>query len=326
MDCKWRSERLGRVAALAALAAVLSALPATAGEGDRLRTFATSSTGVGPGAVQLSSGLYEAALSDGYRLTTHGPDPVLPEIELGPLGPGGPERPPHCATSAYQHVLYGYPAVISKNRLDQLAGEFRAHIRRMNALLNEAAIESGGAGADYRFLCDGNGEIRIDTFTNDTIVPYFTNIVTAARAAGFRDPDVDYTIFYDGNFPGICGFGSFADDARLTADNRNNTGGYGVTYESCWFSRTPMHENGHTQGAVQGGAPKHDGTNHCTDHQDVMCYPSSSRPCPGDFRFDCGYDTYFDAAPEEGEWLASHWNLGSPLNRYIDFASTGLAP
>ncbi len=316
----WRLERLGCVAVLAAVVAVVAVAPATAGEGDALRTFATSSTGIGPGANRLPNGLYEVTLEDGYRLTTHGPDPVLPQVDVGPIGPGGPERPPHCATSPYQHVLYGYPAVIGTNRVDQFAGEIRAHIRRMNALLNEAAIESGAAGADYRILCDDRGEIRIDTFANGTIVPYFTNIVEAARAAGYRDPNVDYTIFYDGNFPGICGFGSLWGDDRPSADNRNNAGGYGVTYQSCWFTRTPMHENGHNQGAVQAGAPQHDGTNHCSDHEDIMCYPSTSRPCPGDFRFDCGYDTYFDAAPEEGEWLASHWNLGSTLNRYIDFA------
>lgn len=35
--------------------------------------------------------------------------------------------------------------------------------------------------------------------------------------------------------------------------------------------------------------------------------------------FDCGFDTYFDSAPEPGEYLAANWNLGSPLNRFIAF-------
>ncbi|MDQ3981819.1 MAG: hypothetical protein M3271_03965, partial [Actinomycetota bacterium] len=86
-----------------------------------------------------------------------------------------------------------------------------------------------------------------------------------------------------------------------------------------WFSRTPMHENGHNQGAVQSGAPHEDGTNHCTEHEDIMCYPSSSLECPDQMYYDCGFDTYFDAVPEPGEWLDTHWNIGSRVNRYIEF-------
>jgi alpha-tubulin suppressor-like RCC1 family protein len=37
--------------------------------------------------------------------------------------------------------------------------------------------------------------------------------------------------------------------------------------------------------------------------------------------YDCGHDDYFDAAPEPGEYLASHWNVGSTLNRFIAFGT-----
>ncbi|MDP9068610.1 MAG: hypothetical protein M3N53_09765 [Actinomycetota bacterium] len=274
---------------------------------------------LGDGAQLLPNGLYQVTLGDGYTMTTHGGDLLREEALVNPLAPGAAERPPICATGNVQHVLYGHPDVISRNRVEDVKEQIRTHIRQMNALLNAAAMESGGVTADYRVACDANGEIRVDSFVNPTLIPYFTTVVAAARDAGFSDPDVDYSIFYDGEFPGICGIAELWRDSRPSADNRNNSGGYAVTYESCWFSRTAMHENGHNQGAVQAGAPNHDGTNHCTEQLDVMCYPSTSRACPTSMLYDCGYDTYFDAKPEAGEWLDSHWNIGSRVNRYIVF-------
>ncbi len=274
----------------------------------------------------LPNGLYEVTLPDGYTFTTHGGDPALAEIGHGEsLGPGDPERDPVCATGYVQHVLFGRPPGLP-SRFDQVKDEIRAHVRRMNAVLNEAAEESGGTTADYRVACDESGEIRIDEFVNTSAVPYITTIIMAARDAGFDDPKVDYSIFYDGDFPGVCGIAEFSNDTSLDENNRNNDGGYAVTYEGCWFSRTPMHENGHNQGAVQSGPPGSDGAGHCTEHEDIMCYPSTSLQCPDQMYFDCGFDTYFDAAPEPGEWLDSHWNLGSPLNRYIVFGGGEVAP
>ena len=50
--------------------------------------------------------------------------------------------------------------------------------------------------------------------------------------------------------------------------------------------------------------------------------------CPGAVRFDCNHDDYFDSAPEPGEYLEGHWNLGSPLKRFLTFTAGGppLAP
>ena len=36
--------------------------------------------------------------------------------------------------------------------------------------------------------------------------------------------------------------------------------------------------------------------------------------------FDCGWDSYFDACPEAGEYLASNWNIGSGVNRFIQYS------
>lgn len=274
---------------------------------------------LGPDARKLDNGLYEVTLADGYRFLTHGPDPDLMDSHGTNIGPGDPERPPVCATGHVTHVLYGHPAGIQANRLEEFESEIRAQIRRINAVLNDAALESGNTTADYKVACDAGGDIRIDTFEHRYLSPYLPQIVLSAREAGFDDPKVDYLIFYDGDFPGICGFGEFYPDTTLAANNGNNDGAYGVAYRNCWFSRTPMHEGAHMMGAVQTGAPREDGGHHCNDPYDVLCLHYTTLDCPEVMAFDCSYDTYFDAAPEDGEWLASHWNLGSRLNRYILF-------
>jgi hypothetical protein len=35
-------------------------------------------------------------------------------------------------------------------------------------------------------------------------------------------------------------------------------------------------------------------------------------------QIDCANDTYYDPRPEPGEWLATHWNIGAPHNRFVD--------
>jgi hypothetical protein len=88
-------------------------------------------------------------------------------------------------------------------------------------------------------------------------------------------------------------------------------------------------------GAVQPEAPNSTGSGgHCNEDADVLCYspdggdrnqgPEVER-CPGALRFDCNFDDYFDSAPEAGEYLASHWNVGSPLNRFIQLAGAEVA-
>ena len=50
--------------------------------------------------------------------------------------------------------------------------------------------------------------------------------------------------------------------------------------------------------------------------------------CAGRLHLDCGHDDYFDTAPEAGEYLASRWNIGSRVNRFLSFggAAENAAP
>ena len=288
--------------------------------------------GLGP-TKRAAKGLLRVKLRDDTSVVTHGLDPQ-PNAPERAVDFAGPERAPVCASDFYQHVLYGYPSGAA-NRVASVKATIQAEIRRMNALLNEEALASGGKTADYKVLCDDTGEVRVDVFqsSESNQQTSFSGVVSAARAAGYDASNADYTIFFDSSAPNACGTGTYSDDQRLTATNANNSGGdYAVVYSDCWTDRTAMHENGHNQGAVQYDAPFSTGSGaHCNDGYDIMCYSDGGDRdvgmttfCADKMRFDCRHDTYFDTAPEPGSYLATNWNLGSPLNRFIAFDEDGV--
>jgi hypothetical protein len=278
---------------------------------------------VGPldDAVRVAGGLYEIPLRTGPPLLTHGADAPA---ESGADPRLGAQRPPVCAPDFHQHVLYGRPAT-APDRLAAAVPIIEASMGNMNAELDRAALESGGRHADYRVKCNSAGRLAIGMFVN-LGSSSFRDVVDAARLGGALDPNADYTIFYDDPSVTACGIGSFSADEQPGAANENNSGGgYAVVYPRCWNAHTVMHENGHNMGAVQSGAPNATVVHaHCRDESDVMCYADGAEGaigildrCQGGQRFDCGYDDYFDVAPERGEYLETHWNLGSRANRFI---------
>ncbi|MEO7804669.1 MAG: hypothetical protein ABIS18_10190, partial [Actinomycetota bacterium] len=216
------------------------------------------------------SQLEEIRLPDGRSLFTHGPDPRPAHGEAELMVPDA-TRPPVCATENYQHILYGRP-FFQPSRFEEVAPTLRAVVKYMNALLNKEAIESGNVEADFKVLCDESGEIKIDEFVS-TGVDYIS-IFDAAYQAGYNNPTVNYSMFFDSNGGAFCGVGSYSQDDRPSQNNRNNQGGgYALTYEPCWMGRAPLHENGHNMGAVQPDAPYSTGSGaHCYEHRDVMCY------------------------------------------------------
>jgi hypothetical protein len=271
----------------------------------------------------------------GPPLLTHGPDtrqemsgPRVAGRASGGIGfgRGSAQRAPVCADSHALQAIYARPSG-TRSRFKRTAREIRAAIRRMDAVLNSESLASGGPTADYRVHCDGDGAVSVGRFVSPD--SGFAEIVSAARAAGYGSLGTDYLIFFDGAEGNVCGTASLVDDERAVMSNAANWGGgFGVVYAGCWTNETPMHETAHIMGAVQYGAPHSTGTGgHCAQESDVMCYSPdggdrnqfATNDCPGAQRFDCGFDDYFDAAPEPGEYLANHWNLGSPLNRFIAF-------
>jgi hypothetical protein len=296
---------------------------------------ASAPAGAHPG--HRHDGLIKVRPRIGPPLLTHGRDPVpspaaqrrmanaLPD-GVG-FSPGDAKRSPVCASDYYQHVLYARPEG-SANRADASRDQIRNSVKRTNAVLNAESRASGGGNADYKVLCNSAGEIEVSQFASSG--SGFSQIVASARASGFDSERADYLIYYDANSSGACGTASFSADESLSINNSNNSGGdYAVIWADCWETFIPMHEGGHMMGAVQYSAPHSTGSgSHCNEENDVMCYSPDGgdrnqggtvQHCGGEERFDCGFDDYFDAAPEQGEYLASHWNLGSPLNRFITF-------
>ena len=296
---------------------------------------------LGNDASEANEGLFRIELNDGAVLRTHGPDLEPDETELPnaieAAGPsdrflaGGAERAPVCASDYAMQVLYARSPSSADNHAASTAS-IQSVVRRSNFVLNEDAIASGGGGADYKVVCDGQGAVDVESFTTPGTT--FSGVVNAAKAAGFGDVRRNYAIFLDEPAPGgYCGVGSLylADSPGLT-NPHNTNGGYAVIYKSCWQGTTFMHEVGHNRGAVQASAPTSTGSgSHCNDGRDVMCYApdggdrnqSMTYPCSSLTRFDCNFDTYFDAAPEPGEYLATHWNLGRQGQNFLTILPPG---
>lgn len=315
-----RVRNFRRLVAIASIGASLTASQAPAAP---LMAIDKEAALIGPHASRLPDGQIEVTLPDGLTLMTHGPD-ARPNHGFS-FSQATP-RDPVCSTDSYQHILYG-SYLLGSNRFDAVKDNLIAIVKRMNGVLNHESMESGNMTADFKVLCNEAGKIQVDQFLSPRTD--YETIVSSARLAGF-DETQNYTIFFDSNGGGYCGLANISRDSRLIAGNGNNNGeNYAVTYAPCWYGRTPMHENGHNMGAVQVEAPYSTGTGaHCYDQYDVMCYTPDGGDrnqtheefhCTDRIHYDCRHDTYFDSRPEGGEWLESHWNIGSALNRFISF-------
>lgn len=301
------------------------------------------SRALGPGTSQTEAGLFRVPLASGGAVRTHGPDLAPTAADNFTAGleaagsddrflSGAAERAPICATDNSMQVLYARQAT-TPDAFAASVPAIRTTVRRSNNVLNEDAITSGGGGADYKVICASGGVIDVKSFI--TASTSFSGVVSSAQAAGYTASNRNYAIFLDAGGGNTCGVGSLYDDNSPGLGNLHNTqGGYAVIYRGCWTGVTFMHEVGHNRGAVQEQAPHSTGDGfHCNDGHDVMCYAPDGGdrnqtmiqpyPCPTVTYFDCGFDTYFDAAPEAGEFLANHWNLGRQGQNFLRVTAAG---
>lgn len=136
--------------------------------------------------------------------------------------------------------------------------------------------------------------------------------------------------------PGAKAVREFLADDKLYAENPYNKGGdFAFVVEEPMISPIILlHEYTHAMGAVLLSAPNSAGEGHCKDEppteqfgNDVLCKSDKEGTVFGDacqeagfsLRYDCNNDDYFNPKPEPGSYLATHWNVGSSLNRFIRF-------
>ncbi|MDX1449284.1 MAG: hypothetical protein R3246_09500 [Acidimicrobiia bacterium] len=337
-------------AALSLIATLGGVVPTVAADADPLRQAQRCGdpsyvTGVG-WACEIDPSFYEVSFPDGYSTTTHGLDVFsnihgFKDLELAK------RRKPSCVTDTENqyHVQIIYTSTTDRpDRFASKIGEIRRWIERINGFLYEEGAERGRP-MKYRMSCVGgeisviNAQLPISSGPGQGVLGLvdrsnYMTYVWALRQAGYTNPLAKYWLYVDApsGAPGVAGTATMMRDDRLRADNANNLGpGYGVfwgeassgqAFEEAFIYEAMMHEAQHLFGAVQPSAPNSTGVSHCLDDLDVMCYDEQD-PAGGRLEivcsrlhFDCGHDDYFDPKPSKNEYLASHWNFGSPLNRF----------
>jgi hypothetical protein len=230
-------------------------------------------------------------------------------------------------------VLYAYPRDHGSRRSSAVP-VIRRSVELANGILHQSARETSlGSDVRLRVRCSNAGRITVASYPlvksgNDATGVTFAQIVSAAKAAGFRNPRTKYVVFWDSPVTGMCGQGQLHPDERRSVENANNSGEtYAALYgRSCWQGTATLHEIGHMMGAVENGAPHATGWGHCNQQHDIMCYADGGPagrvanltwPCRV-IRFDCGHDDYFRVGATRG-YLATHWNVGWTGNRYLWF-------
>ncbi|HEX8744118.1 MAG TPA: hypothetical protein VF712_13395 [Thermoleophilaceae bacterium] len=140
----------------------------------------------------------------------------------------------------------------------------------------------------------------------------------------------NFLIYADGLYADdyVLGTGQLPEDDSPGDLNASNHGGAAAMVwgdgESDFIPErltTALHEVSHTLGAVQDTAPHSTIAGHCYDVQDVMCYADGGPHGTPDYLVDactgtvpilpyeCGFDDYFNASPNPGTYLDTHWNL-----------------
>ncbi|MEV4095085.1 RICIN domain-containing protein [Streptosporangium saharense] len=224
-------------------------------------------------------------------------------------------------------VLYVREASMP-DRYTQLLPMFRAWLANADDQFNDAAATSNRS-RHIRYVTTASGGGCVPVVRN-VVVPAgsladFDASKTALQTLGYNSNDRHYLMLTESTV--ICGISDIKNDDLTTGStNLNNGLAYSRVDASpnCFGANAIAHELGHSFGAVQLSAPHSDGSWHCLDQWDLMCYggtPTWSCLQWNDYRLpDCNRDDYYNAAPTAGSYLATHWNTAN--SAYLIAGST----
>ncbi|GAA3113537.1 RICIN domain-containing protein [Streptosporangium carneum] len=247
-----------------------------------------------------------------------GPAALAPSLAKAQTGPQLVACDGDGTSGKRVEVLYVREASMP-DRYTQFLPMFRAWLANADDAFNDAAATSnrsrhirfvttavtGGCAAVVRNLVVPAGSL-VD----------FDSSINAVKALGYTSTDRHYLMLTEAT--AICGVSEIkGDDLTTGAANLNN----GLAYArvdaipGCFGANAIAHELGHSFGAVQLSAAHSDGSWHCLDQWDLMCYggtPTWSCLQWNDYRLpDCNRDDYYNAAPTAGSYLATHWNVAN---------------
>lgn len=292
---------------------------------------------VGLGAAcRQPSGLLEVFAPDGVSVgTTHGVDPIVPHDLLPRTASDAGPSPAHCISDPlafpyHARVIYAR-AFDDEDLYAAKVESIRGAVEGGLGYLAEASIAGGATSGSVHVRCTTGGQIIVENVVLPTARADadFSTVSRDLTVLGYNDLKVKHWVHYDDRDACACGgTGNLYGDDSLSAGNANNGNGtspmFAVVWDRVTAYRTWLHELGHNLGAVQNSAPRTSGAGHCIDGLDVMCYndggPNTASYSNGvcDVQvFDCGKNDYFNLQPTPGSYLATKWNLGSRLNRYL---------
>jgi DNA-binding beta-propeller fold protein YncE len=284
-----------------------------------------------------------AAFTEEVALDGEGGSTALPGSELSPV----------CRSSGNRIVVvYTHRA---SDGTPTPTATLRSIVKRMNWKIADQASQSSAGKRPVNMAVDCDGEGQINVYNVATADNNFASLTASVAGSIFGTPSgggaVKYLIF--DHSPAsqtsegliVAGIGGpVIDDATKSRSNENaRHTQYALVYnyQSTWETHVTIHELMHALGATQGhvepkfpgeypNAPNSSPGHHCSDGLDILCYKE-----PGWFYFsdycsefegyktpvtipiDCGKDTYFNAAPPAGEWLAEFWDIAGHEDPFL---------